>query len=228
MPETIQLTAADGHVLDAYRADPDSTPLGAVVVIQEIFGVNVHIRDLVERWAEVGYTAIAPALYDRFEKNFEVGYEPADIEVGRDLKAKANANLDHVMADVEAARAAVAGAGRVGIIGFCWGGFVTYVAAARLDVQAAAGYYGGGIADVLSEAPKCPIILHFGDNDGSILLTDVDKIRVAQPDVGIHIYEAGHGFHCDMRGSYNPRAAAIAGMRTTQLFERVLRYGNDA
>lgn len=228
MPETIQLTAADGHVLDAYRADPNGTPLGAVVVIQEIFGVNVHIRDLVERWAAVGYTAIAPALYDRFEKNFEVGYEPADIEIGRDLKAKANENLDNVVADVEAARAAVAGAGRVGITGFCWGGFVTYVAAARLNVQAAAGYYGGGIANVLSEAPKCPTILHFGDNDGSIPLTDVDKIRAAQPDVGIFIYEAGHGFHCDMRGSYDPRAAAIAGMRTTQLFERVLRYGNDA
>ncbi len=228
MPQTVQLTASDGHTFDAYRADPEGTPLGAVVVIQEVFGVNVHIRDLVERWAAVGYTAIAPALYDRWERGFEVGYEPADIEQGRAHKATANEHLDQVMADVEAARVAVADAGRVGVVGYCWGGFVTYLAACRLNVQAASGYYGGGIMDVIAETPKCPTILHFGDSDASIPLSDAEAIGTAHPDVGVYIYQAGHGFHCDMRGSYDPRSAAIAGMRTTQLFEKVLRYGASA
>lgn len=228
MPKVVQLTAADGHVFDAYRADPAGTPFGAIVVIQEVFGVNEHIRDLVERWAAVGYTAIAPALYDRWEKGFETGYQPADIERGRAHKATANEHLDAVIADVDAARAAVADVGRVGVVGYCWGGFVTYLAACRLDVQAASGYYGGGIAEVVGEPPKCPTILHFGDSDGSIPLADVEAIRAAQPNVGIHIYKAGHGFHCDMRGSYDPRAAAIAGTRTTQLFEGVVRRGEGA
>lgn len=228
MPKTVKLTASDGHSFDAYRADPEGKPLGGVVVIQEIFGVNVHIRDLVERWAAVGYAAIAPALYDRWERNFDVGYEAADIELGRAHKATANEHLDGVMADVDAARAAIADVGRIGAVGYCWGGFVTYLAACRLNIQAASGYYGGGIPDVIDEKPKCPTILHFGDSDASIPLSDVEVIGKAQPSVGIHIYKAGHGFHCDMRGSYNPRAAAIAGMRTTQLFEGVLRRGESA
>lgn len=225
MPETIKLTASDGHTFDAYRADPDGAPLGGVIVIQEIFGVNVHIRDLVERWAAVGYTAIAPALYDRWEPGFETGYEPADIERGRAHKTTANEHLDGVMEDVDAARAAIADVGRIGAVGYCWGGFVTYLAACRLDIQAASGYYGGGIPDVVGETPKCPTTLHFGDSDASIPLSDVEAVRSAQPGVGIHIYEAGHGFHCDMRGSFDPRATAIAGMRTMRLFEDVVRRG---
>ncbi len=225
MPETLQLTASDGHTLSAYRADPDGTPHGAVIVIQEVFGVNKHIRDVTERWAAVGYTAIAPALYDRWEPGFEVGYEPADIERGRAHKATANENLDQVMMDVDAARAAVADAGRIGVVGFCWGGFVTYLSACRLNIDAASGYYGGGIHGVADETPKCATELHFGDSDASIPLTDVDIVRAKQPGVDIYVYEAGHGFHCDMRGSFDPRASDIAGMRTTQLFEAVVRRG---
>lgn len=226
MSETVQLTAADGFELSAYRADPAGKPLGAVVVLQEIFGVNAHIRDLVERFAAVGYTAIAPALYDRLQPGFEVGYEPDDIALGRELKDKANAALDKVLLDVEAARAAVADAGKIGVTGFCWGGVIAYVAACRLDFQAAAPYYGAGIVNFVdAEKPKCPMVMHFGDNDGSIPLSDVDKMKAADTGAEIYVYAAGHGFHCDMRGSYNPRAAAIAGMRTTQLFERALRYG---
>ena len=228
MASSIKLTATDGHTFDAYRADPDGKPFGAVIVIQEVFGVNVHIRDLVERWAAVGYAAIAPALYDRWEPGFEVGYEPADIERGRAHKATANENLDSVMADIEAARAAVADVGRVGVVGYCWGGFATYLAACRLDVQAASGYYGGGIHEVVSEKPKCLTILHFGESDASIPMNDVETVRGADTGAEIFVYDAGHGFHCDMRGSFDPRAAAIAGMRTTQLFEAVLRRGEGA
>ena len=128
MGQDISLTASDGFELGAYRCDPEGDTRGAVIVVQEIFGVNDHIRDVTERFAAVGYTAIAPALYDRWDKGFTSGYTPEDIAVGRDLKDKANAELDNVMADVEAARAHVAGAGKVGITGFCWGGFVTWMA----------------------------------------------------------------------------------------------------
>lgn len=225
MQTTLTLTAADGHTFSAYKAEPEGTPFGAVVVVQEIFGVNAHIRDLVERWAAVGYTAIAPVLYDRWAPSFEAGYGPGDVDKGRSLKAIANENLEKVISDVDAARAAVADVGRVGVVGYCWGGFVTYVAACRLDFQAASGYYGGGINEVVDEAPKCPAILHFGDNDGSIPLDQVELVRAKHPDIGVHIYQAGHGFNCDMRGSYDPRATAIAGMRTVQLFESALRRG---
>lgn len=227
MSQTVQLTAADGHTFDAYRVDPKGPPRGAVIVIQEVFGVNAHIRDVTERWAAVGYAAIAPALYDRWERGFEVGYEPADIEQGRAHKATANEHLDQVLMDVEAARAAVAELGRVGVVGFCWGGFVTYLAACRLKVDAASGYYGGGIHEFIDETPDCPTLLHFGNNDASIPMSVVDTIHDKQPDVGVHIYKAGHGFHCDMRASYDPRAADIAGMRTTQLFENNVFHGDD-
>ena len=222
MGQDISLTASDGFELGAYRCDPEGDTRGAVIVVQEIFGVNDHIRDVTERFAAVGYTAIAPALYDRWDKGFTSGYTPEDIAVGRDLKDKANAELDNVMADVEAARALVAGAGKVGITGFCWGGFVTWMAACRLDVQAAASYYGGGIIGYNDEEPKCPTICHFGREDGSIPMSDVDVIAGAHPDVSVHVYEADHGFHCDHRGSFNPHAANVAGMRTIRLFDEHL------
>ncbi len=222
MGQDIKLTASDGFELDAYRCEADGDARGAVIVVQEIFGVNDHIRDVTERVAAVGYTAIAPALYDRWNKGFTAGYTPDDIAVGRDLKTEANNELDKVMADVEAARANVADAGKVGITGFCWGGFVTWMAACRLDVQAASAYYGGGIIDYNDEEPKCPTIAHFGRQDASIPISDVDVIATAHPNATIHVYEADHGFHCDHRGSFNPRAANIAGMRTIRLFDDVL------
>jgi len=225
MGEQIRLNAADGHELGAYRADPESQARGGVVVIQEIFGVNVHIRAVCDRFAALGYQTIAPALYDRCERDFECGYSADEIAVGRELKAKANEDLDGVLADVEAARAAVADAGRVGVTGFCWGGFVTWLTACRLDMAAAAGYYGGGIMDHLGESPKCPTILHFGRNDGSIPMNDVEAIASAHGDVAVHVYEAGHGFNCDLRGDYDPHAAAIAGMRTLRLFDQYVAAG---
>ncbi len=221
MGQDITLTAADGHKLSAYLCEAEGECRGSVIVVQEIFGVNVHIRDVAERYAAVGYKTIAPALYDRLERGFEVGYEPDDIARGRDYKAAANENLDGVMADMEAAYAAVSDTGKVGVTGFCWGGFVVWLAACRMNIQAAAGYYGGGIIDFNNESPKCPTILHFGEKDESIPLSDVDVIAKAHPDVGVHVYQAGHGFHCDMRGQFDPRAANIAGMRTIRLFDQM-------
>jgi len=221
MGQDITLTAADGHQLGAYLCEAEGTCRGAIIVVQEIFGVNVHIRDVAERYAAMGYKTIAPALYDRIERDFQTGYEPDDIAKGRDHKTAANENIDGVMADMEAARAAVADAGNIGVTGFCWGGFVVWLAACRMDIQAAAGYYGGGIIDFNGETPKCPTILHFGERDQSIPLNDVDVIAKAHPEVEVHIYQADHGFHCDMRGSFDPRAANIAGMRTIRLFDHM-------
>ena len=227
MGETIRLTAADGHEFDAYKAEPAGDLKGGVVVIQEIFGVNGHIRDVADGYAADGYVAIAPAIFDRFERGVELDYVPESIEIGRALKAQGNEDLDSVMADVraaaEAARAAVAGTGqennKVGITGYCWGGVVVWAAACRLDFDAAAGYYGGGIVDLKDETPKCPVILHFGRQDESIPLTDVDAISAAHPDVPVHLYDAGHGFNCDRRGSYHEQSAKLARERTLDLFK---------
>lgn len=221
MGQDITLTASDGHTLGAYLCEAEGECKGSVIVVQEIFGVNVHIRDVAERYAALGYKTIAPALYDRLERDFQTGYEPDDIARGRDFKTAANENLDGVMADMEAAYAAVSDTGKVAVTGFCWGGFVVWLAACRMNIQAAAGYYGGGIIDFIDEKPKCPTILHFGERDHSISLDDVDVIAKAHPDVTVNIYEADHGFHCDMRGSFDPRAANIAGMRTIRLFDNM-------
>ncbi len=218
MGEIIKLTAADGHEFDAYRAEPDGEAKGGVVVIQEIFGVNGHIRDVADRYAAEGYLAVAPAIFDRFERGVELDYTPEDIPIGRGYKAQGNENLDSVMADVRAASEAASAAGKVGITGYCWGGFVVWAAACRLDFDAAAGYYGGGILDLNDETPKCPTILHFGKEDQTIPMEDVDAISAAHPDVPVYIYDAGHGFNCDRRGSYHEESSRIALKRTLGLF----------
>jgi carboxymethylenebutenolidase len=222
MGQDITLISSDGFKFGAYRCDPGGTTKGAIIVVQEIFGVNRHIRDVTERFANVGYTAIAPALFDRWHKDFDGGYNADDMSVGRDLKAKANAELDKVLADVEAARENVADAGKVGITGFCWGGFIAWMAACRLNVDASVAYYGGGIIDYNDEELKCPTIAHFGREDASIPMADVEVIEAGHPSAEIFVYEADHGFHCDQRGQFNPRAANIAGMRTIRLFDDIL------
>ena len=222
MGQDITLISSDGFKFEAYRCDPGGTTKGAIIVVQEIFGVNRHIRDVTERFANVGYTAIAPALFDRWHKDFDGGYNADDMSVGRDLKAKANAELDKVLADVEAARENVADAGKVGITGFCWGGFIAWMAACRLNVDASVAYYGGGIIDYNDEELKCPTIAHFGREDASIPMADVEVIEAGHPSAEIFVYEADHGFHCDQRGQFNPRAANIAGMRTIRLFDDIL------
>jgi len=213
MGTTIELTASDGHRLAAYRADPAGKPRGGLVVIQEIFGVNSHIRSVADGYAADGYLAIAPALFDRAERGFEVGYSPPEIERGRAVRAKVS--LDDALKDVAAAITAAAPAGKVGIVGYCWGGTVVWAAATRLDGLAASSpHYGGGIAEIATERPRCPVMFHFGETDQQIPMTDVEKIRTAQPGQTVHVYPAGHGFNCDQRGSYHAPSAKLARERT--------------
>ncbi len=215
----IRLRSADGFELGAYRARPEGAAKGGVVVVQEIFGVNVHIRSVCERYAEAGYLAVAPAVYDRIEPNVQLVYEPDDITRGRDIRAKAD--MANVIADVAAAAEAAAEGGKVGIVGYCWGGLIVYLAACRLGdkLACASGYYGGGIVQYLGETPAVPLILHFGTVDASIPLSDVEQIGPTHPGVTVHLYEgADHGFNCDMRSQYHAEAAALARERTLAHF----------
>jgi len=208
-----ELSAADGFRLAAYRADPEGKPRGGLVVVQEIFGVNSHIRSICDGYAADGYRAIAPALFDRYQKNVELGYSAADIARGKEYKAQAN--TDTALLDVDAARAAVAAAGRVAVVGYCWGGFVTWMAAARLTGFACAvPYYGGGMLDAGGEQPKCPVMAHFGERDAVLPIARVRAFADAHPDVSVHVYAADHGFNCDQRGSYDAAAATLARQRT--------------
>jgi carboxymethylenebutenolidase len=213
MGRMIELNAADGFVLSAYRADPTGTPRGGLVVTQEIFGINSHMRSVCDGFAADGYLAIAPALFDRYERGFEVGYKPEDIAKGRELKGKAG--VDAALKDVAAARDAVASAGKVGIVGYCWGGYVTWMAACRLSGFACAiPYYGGGMLDASAERPKCPVIAHFGERDTGIPIEGVRKFASAHPEIQVYTYAADHGFNCDQRGSYDAAAAKLARERT--------------
>jgi carboxymethylenebutenolidase len=213
MGKMIELTAADGFLLPAYRADPAGTPRGGLVVAQEIFGVNGHIRSVCDGYAAEGYRVIAPALFERYEKGVDIGYAPADIARGRDLKAKAE--TEAALRDVAAARDALAPGGKVGIVGYCWGGFIAWMAACRLSGFACAvPYYGGGILDAAGETPRCPVLAHFGERDSMIPVDGARKLAVAHRGVQVHVYAADHGFNCDQRGSYDATAAALARDRT--------------
>ena len=219
MGENIRLTAADGFELGAYRARPDGAPRAAVVVVQEIFGVNVHIRAVCDRYADAGYLAVAPAIYDRIQPDVQIGYTPDDVARGREIRAECD--MTNVIADVAAAADCAAEGGKVGIVGYCWGGQIVYVAACRLGdkLSCASGYYGGGIVPFLGEAPAVPLMLHFGTEDDSVPLSDSEQIGEAHPEVAIHLYEgAGHGFNCDLRASYHAEAAALALERTLAHF----------
>ena len=212
MGETIRLTASDGHELDAYRAEPGTPARAGLVVIQEIFGVNDHIREVADGFAADGFTAVAPALFDRAEPGVELGYEGEDRERG--LAILAEVGWDGPVLDIAAAAQALKPVGRVGVVGYCWGGSLAWLAACRLEVDCSVGYYGGQIKDYVDEEPRCPVMLQFGDADKSIPLENVDAIRAAQPGVPVHVYPGGHGFNCDRRSSYNPGSAAEARERT--------------
>jgi carboxymethylenebutenolidase len=182
-------------------------------VVQEIFGVNGHIRSVCDGYAAEGFRAIAPALFDRNERGVDIGYTPADIARGRELKARAT--TDAALRDIAAARDAVAGAGKVGIVGYCWGGFITWMSASRVQGFACAvPYYGGGMLEAVGERPRCPVLAHFGENDKGIPVAGVRDFAKAHPEVQVFIYAADHGFNCDQRAAYDPPSAKLARERT--------------
>jgi carboxymethylenebutenolidase len=220
MPD-ITLTAADGHQLNAYIAGPADAKR-ALVVVQEIFGVNSHIRNVADRFAAQGFAVIAPALFDRKERGVSLGYTPEDVVRGRDLRAGIDAGK--TLLDVLAAASALPAGVKRGIIGYCWGGTVAWHGATRSAAfSAAVGWYGGGIAAAKDEVAGCPVQLHFGEKDGSILLSDVEAIRAAQPGVDIHVYQgAQHGFGCDERGSYSAPDYEAAQRRSLEFLIRHL------
>jgi len=220
MAETIELTADDGHRLAAHRAVPTGSPRGGVVVIQEIFGVNDHIRSVADGFAKDGYLAIAPAMFDRVQRGLELGYGPDDLAKGRALRAEID--MDHAMKDVAAATRAAAGAGKVGIVGYCWGGFVVWMAAASVpDLACAVSYYGFAVTNRIELQPGCPVMLHFGAKDAMIPLDGVERLKAAHPSQQVFVYdEADHGFNCDPRGSYHAPSAKLARERTLSFFRQ--------
>ncbi len=219
MGKMIELTASDGQRLAAYRADPAGQPRGGIVVIQEIFGVNSHIKSVADGFAADGYLAIAPAMFDRAQKNVDLGYSPQDIEKGRDIRAKIT--TDMAMKDSEAAVKAAAAGGKVGIVGYCWGGFVAWMASAKVPgLACAVPYYGGGILDNADLQPKVPLMGHFGDKDVHIPVEGVKQLAEKHKKHQIFIYAADHGFNCDQRGSYNAPAAKQARSRTLEFFRK--------
>ena len=217
MQERIDLVASDGHRLAANLALPKTKARGALVVVQEIFGVNSHIRALADGFAAEGYLVIAPALFDRVERSVELGYGPDDIQRGRALKDACPA--DKALLDIQAAitfvRSRLGASGRVGIVGYCWGGLLSWLAACELDSLAASvPYYGGGMPEEAARVPRCPVLAHFGERDAHIPIAGVEALRQAQPRISIHLYPAGHGFNCDQRGSYDAASATLARQRT--------------
>lgn len=215
MGETITLSAGDGHRLAAYIARPDGVARAGLVVCQEIFGVNAHMRDVADGFAAEGYLAVCPALFDRLERGVELGYSDDETARGRALRTALA--WDDVMLDVGAAAEEMrtgAPSNAVGVIGYCWGGSVAWLAACRLTLQAAVSYYGGQVHEFRAETPRCPVQFHFGTKDPIIPNEQVEEIAALHPDIPLYTYDAGHAFDCTPRPDYDPAAAALARQRT--------------
>lgn len=214
MGKSTQLKMTDGFVLGAYQAEPAGKCKGALVILQEVFGVNPHIRSVVDGYAAEGYFAVAPQIFDRIERNIEMGYEPADIARGVEL-AFQKLDMAKTLSDIQESINYAADKGKVATIGYCFGGLLTWLSACQLTgLSAAVAYYGGGIATQKDLRPGCPVMMHFGERDEYIPMSDVEAIRAAQPGVQIHVYPADHGFNCDHRGSYDQKSALSARERT--------------
>lgn len=218
--EFTRLMARDGHEFDAWLSPPAGAPRGAVLVLQEIFGVNSHIRAVADGFAAEGYVAIAPSLFDRVRRNVELGYTPQDVEHGRGYVAQIpEAKL---LLDMQASLNVVRHAGAAGVVGYCWGGSLAYLAACELPVAAAVAYYGTRTVAYLDRRPKAPVMYHFGDRDRTIPPEAIGKIRAAHPEGEYFIYPADHGFNCDHRASFDAAAAKLARERTLAFFARHL------
>lgn len=223
MGEFTRLMARDGHEFDAWLAPPPGTAHGAVLVLQEIFGVNAHIREVTDGFAAAGYVAIAPALFDRARRGVELGYSPADVELGRGHVLQIRE--EQLLRDMQACINVVKHAGAVAAVGYCWGGSLAYLAACELPVRCAVSYYGTRIVQLLDRKPRAPVQYHFGALDKSIPPENIERIRAADPAGEFHIYNADHGFNCDHRAAFNADAAQLARERTLAFLARHLRGG---
>ncbi|MDM0002451.1 dienelactone hydrolase family protein [Variovorax sp. J22P240] len=224
MGQFIDLTAKDGFTYPAYVAEPSGKPKGAVVVVQEIFGINSHIRSVADGYAAEGYLAVAPATFHRVKQGVELGYSEDDMKAGFALKMAVEAlPAPGVMQDIQAAVDYASKAGKVGIVGYCWGGLLTWRSAEQLSgLAAAAPYYGGGMTtpEETARKPKVPVLAQFGKKDHWIPVETVEAFKKAHPEVEVHVYEADHGFNCDQRGSYNAESAKLAKERTLAFFAK--------
>jgi carboxymethylenebutenolidase len=222
MGSMIELQASDGHKFAAYRAEPAGKPRGGLVVIPEIFGVNKHIKAVADGYAADGYLAVAPAMFDRAQRGYDTGYSQPEIQAGIAIMQKLDwkQTMQDTAAAIEAARAA----GKIGIVGYCWGGTVAWVAAARLaGLACSVPYYGGGMPGFIGEKPRCPTLCHFGEQDQSPTLEQAKAIAKAHPEITAHYYAgAGHGFNCDQRASYNAVASKLARERTLEFLRQHL------
>ena len=222
MGKFIELTAADGHKLAAYVAQPSGKPHGGVVVIPEVFGVNSHIQQTTDGFAADGYLAVSPAMFDRAQRSYDTGYSQPEIQAGVAIMQKLD--WKQAVLDVEAAIGEAKKGGKVGIVGYCFGGTVTWVAAAQArGLACAVPYYGGGMPGFIGENPKVPTMCHFGELDQSPTLAQAKEIVAKHPGITAHFYAgAGHGFNCDQRGSWNAEAAKLARSRTVDFFRKHL------
>jgi carboxymethylenebutenolidase len=217
----IELKPKGADPIRAWRADPADAPRGGIVVVQEIFGVNSHIRDVCERFAGEGYLAVAPAIFEHVEKGFEAGYDPESRSRGIAIMGKVD--REQMLRDVEAAIEVAKEGGKVAVVGFCLGGTVAWAAAVQLSgLSAAVGYYGGGIIGLKDLKPGAPTLLHFGEKDQHIPITGVREVAAAHPQVEVHIYPADHGFNCDQRDSYDAPSAGLAWSRTLEFLGKHL------
>ena len=222
MGKFIELKAADGHNFAAFVAQPAGKPRGGVVVIPEIFGVNSHIQQTTDGFAADGYLAVAPAMFDRAQRNYDTGYSQPEIEAGVAIMQKLDPK--NSMMDVQAAIAEAARGGKVGIVGYCFGGTIAWRAAAGASgLACSVPYYGGGMYGLIGEKPKVPVMCNFGELDQSPTLAQAKEIVAAHPEISAHFYPgAGHGFNCDQRGSWNAEAAKLARSRTIEFFRKHL------
>ena len=214
MGQTIEARMRDGVSIRVYRAGPEGTPRAGLVIMHEAFGMNDHIRDMCERYAAEGYLALAPALYDRVEKGVEVpGYGAEDLARGRELRQ--GVEWEPAIADMKTVIGLAREAGAVGVVGYCWGGSLAWLAATRCGADTAVGYYGGQIVQFIDERPECPFMAHFAERDVHVPPESAATVRRHHPGVPVHVYDADHGFNCDRRADYDAEAAALAWDRTS-------------
>ena len=213
MSLNVTLTAADGFRMGGYLAQPKGTARGGVVILPEIFGVNSHIRGVADQYAALGYLAIAPAMFDRARPGLDLGYSDDDVKTGQALMRQLR--WDDVVLDVTAAAQNISRAGKVGLVGFCWGGTAAWVAASRgTGYACAVSYYGNAIKTVLEDRPRIPMLMHWGAKDHLIEVADIRRIEALAPEVRSYVYDTGHGFNCEQRTLYHAPSAALARERT--------------